>query len=100
MTLDSATPNCPEPLCQWLVEACRAGASDLHVVAGYPPVLRIHGALQPLGADALDAHAVWEMLVAAEPRHAAERFPIERNVDFALELPMEDARSVSAPTTS
>jgi twitching motility protein PilT len=89
MSLDPTTPAGPEPLRQWLVQACRAGASDLHVVPGYAPVLRIHGELQALGAEALKPHCVREMLVAAGPRHAVDRFELDRNVDFALELPLE-----------
>jgi len=39
---EQAVPNL---LHDWLTET---GLPDLHVVAGYPPVMRIHGALRPL----------------------------------------------------
>jgi RNA polymerase sigma-70 factor (ECF subfamily) len=42
---------CPEPLAGWLVAAAQSGASDLHVVAHHPPVLRLHGHLQALIGD-------------------------------------------------
>ncbi len=40
------------PLHDWLVSAVEAEASDLHVVAGYPPMLRIHGQLRNLNETA------------------------------------------------
>jgi len=62
------------------------GASDLHIVAGYPPVLRIHGALQPLEYDVVDGSIVPSLLLPICPPHALARFEMERNADFALEL--------------
>ena len=77
---------CPAPLRDWLAKAIEAGASDLHLVAGYPPVLRVHGELQPLELAALDPDGVRGLLVEACPSHAIDRFRAERNVDFALDL--------------
>jgi len=76
----------PSPLRNWLARGVELAASDLHVVAGYPPVLRVHGALRPLQPAALDRDAVRELLVELCPRHAMDRFQAERNCDFALEL--------------
>src|SRR5205807_5375226 len=39
---DEARPV-PDKLRDWLSHAVRSGASDLHLIAGYPPVLRLHG---------------------------------------------------------
>ncbi len=76
----------PDPLRDWLARAVEAEASDLHVVSGYPPVLRVHGELQELEPIALAPEAVREMLVQFCPPHAMDRFDADRNVDFALEL--------------
>ncbi len=76
----------PTLLHDWLAEAAESGASDLHVVAGYPPVLRIHGALRPLEYDAVDGGIVPSLLLPLCPPHALARFETERNTDFALEL--------------
>lgn len=38
-----------------LLELDRAGASDLHLSPGRPPLLRLHGRLTPLALEALDA---------------------------------------------
>jgi Tfp pilus assembly pilus retraction ATPase PilT len=46
MNLPTAEQNAvPEKLRGWLRRAVESGASDLHLVAGYPPVLRLHGDL-------------------------------------------------------
>jgi twitching motility protein PilT len=80
---------CPEQLRQWLTKAVAAEASDLHVVSGYPPVLRVHGELKELDGAALDGDVVAGMLVPNCPAHAIERFRAERNADFALELMLD-----------
>jgi twitching motility protein PilT len=77
---------CPEQLRGWLTGAVAAEASDLHVVPGYPPVLRVHGELQELDGAALGDDAVRALLVPICPPHALQRFQADRNVDFALEL--------------
>jgi twitching motility protein PilT len=65
-------------------------ASDLHVVAGYPPVLRVHGELRQLDCVAIARDAVPALLVPLCPPHAMDRFQAERNADFALELALPD----------
>lgn len=32
----------------YLFDAIKAGASDLHVTVGLPPMIRVHGKVQPL----------------------------------------------------
>ena len=76
----------PGPLYDWLAKAVEMEASDLHVVAGYPPVLRVHGALRPLECAAIERDAVAGLLTPLCPPHALARFQAERNADFALEL--------------
>jgi twitching motility protein PilT len=80
-----------DPLRAWLLHAVDEGASDLHIVAGYPPTLRVHGELQPLdatmfGASSLsdsEVDAVLDPLLSARAR---ERFAAEKNADFAFQL--------------
>ena len=90
MSMTQPNPPCPESLRDWLAKAAQAEASDLHVVAGYPPVLRVHGDLHELQPDALASDAVRGLLVELCPKHALERFQTDRNADFALELPLDD----------
>jgi twitching motility protein PilT len=63
------------------------GASDLHVSAGQPPMLRIRGEMVPLEAPDLsrdDAHAaIYDILNDEQKKVLQDR----RNVDFALDIP-------------
>jgi twitching motility protein PilT len=79
----------PGRLCDWLARAVEAQASDLHVVSGYPPVLRVYGELQELDCPAIDCDAAAGLLAPLCPPHAMDRFQAERNADFALELTLQ-----------
>jgi twitching motility protein PilT len=70
----------------WLATAVVRGASDLHLIAGYPPVLRLHGDLTELPAPPLngaDTRALLQPLLSAE---AQARLEIQKNLDFSLEV--------------
>jgi len=60
----------------WLSQTLSLGGSDLHLSAGMPPMVRVHGALQALSAPAVPAEQLEAMLLAALPdwRSAAEQF--------------------------
>ena len=61
--------------------------SDLHLACGSPPILRVHGRLQPLPAPALaiaDMEAVIGEVLTPEKR---ERFQRQRDLDFVHEIP-------------
>jgi twitching motility protein PilT len=88
MTQSNQTAS--SPLHEWLARAVEAGASDLHVVPGYPPVLRVHGELRAMESPAIDGDAVGQLLVPLCPAHAMERFLAEQNADFALELVLHE----------
>ncbi len=75
-----------EGILAWLTTAVDCGASDLHVVCGHQPTIRLHGQLQALDAPTLDAASVQQALFSICPEDAAKRFRSEHNVDFALEL--------------
>ncbi len=74
----------------WMAKAVEMEASDLHIVAGYPPVLRVHGDLRQLQSDPIDRDAVPGLLVPLCPAHAMASFQAQRNADFALELTLHD----------
>lgn len=76
------------PLHDWLSAAVEAGASDLHLVSNYPPVLRTHGRLREIASETIDGPTVRRLLLPICPEHALERFEAERNADFALETPL------------
>ena len=90
--LDRPSPECREPLRGWLLAVVQQGGSDLHVVAGYPPVVRLHGELLELESRPVEADQVRALLVALCPAHALEHFQSDCNVDFAMELELPDGR--------
>ncbi len=83
----------PDALRGWLTEAVDVGASDLHVVAGHPPILRVHGLLTPLRAAVsavpLSDTAVEAVLMPLLASVAADRFAADKNVDFAFKLDLQ-----------
>src|SRR6267142_803032 len=64
-----------------------AGASDLHVSSGMPPLIRVRGDMVRSPAPALtdaDARAMLHTLMSEEQR---KEFLTRRDIDFAFELP-------------
>ena len=86
MLSPSPKTPCAEPLQRWLLLAAEQSASDLHVIAGHPPVLRIHGSLQEIDPAPLSAETVQQLLTPLCPPHSTARFEAEKNTDFAFEL--------------
>ncbi len=74
------------PVATWLREAVARGASDLHLIGGYPPVMRLHGALEELDVAALSNEQARCWLLPLMPDVMRDRFGSQRNADFALEL--------------
>lgn len=61
------------------------GATDLLITAGAPPLIRVDGALQPLGGAAeLDADATEKVLVSMLPEDSLDEFRQHREVDFSF----------------
>src|SRR5262245_13099261 len=78
-----------DKLREWLGCAARSGASDLHVIAGHPPVLRLHGELEELPEAPIDPVQGDAMLAALCPPGALERLREQKDIDFSLEVPLE-----------
>ncbi|MGK3992191.1 type IV pilus twitching motility protein PilT [Sorangium sp. So ce1024] len=76
------TPGALEGL---LAMARDEGASDLHLVAGRPPLLRVAGELVPRG-EPLDPAIVESLLLPRVPARLAPALAAEGSCDFALEL--------------
>jgi hypothetical protein len=67
-----STPSVPDQLRAWLNQAVETGTSDLHLIAGYPPVLRLHGDLIELSEPPL-AEATCDLLYSLCPVDAVTR---------------------------
>jgi twitching motility protein PilT len=63
------------------------GASDLHLVSGQQPVLRIGGELERVKYQTLDNDTLKLMLYEITPEHKVKEFEETGDVDFAYEVP-------------
>ncbi|MBW1851136.1 MAG: type IV pilus twitching motility protein PilT [Deltaproteobacteria bacterium] len=63
------------------------GASDLHLVAGQQPVLRIQGDMERVKYQVLDNDTLKSMLYEIAPERHVKLFEETGDVDFAYEIP-------------
>jgi twitching motility protein PilT len=81
---DSELPTVPEKLRRWLEWTLEVEASDLHLVVGYPPVVRTHGDLTQLPEPPLTAEESEPLLLSVCPPEGLTRFRDSKNVDFSF----------------
>jgi twitching motility protein PilT len=91
MPPDSTVPSTPatDPPIDLLFRAMRAaGASDLHLSAGVPPLIRMDGEIMPLDADGerLTAEGVVQLLNPIVPGKNRKQFEETHDSDFAYEI--------------
>ena len=70
-----------------LKTAVERAASDLHISAGVPPMVRLDGDLHPLGGTPLDEVEVFEAIRALMDEAQRREFAAGLEVDLAVELP-------------
>ncbi len=63
------------------------GASDLHLVSGQQPALRIRGDMERVKYNVLDDDELKAMLYEIAPEHKVKHFEETGDVDFAYEIP-------------
>ena len=63
------------------------GASDLHLVAGSQPILRVHGDMERVKYKALENDELRAMLYEIAPENKIKVFEETGDVDFAYEIP-------------
>lgn len=83
---DSSSPDTQMKI--WLARAVNMEASDLHLIPGYRPVVRLHGNLVELDEAILDDRAILDLIATYCPAGLAERYRVERNADFSFEIPV------------
>jgi len=69
-----------------LDEAVRLGASDLHLVAGVTPLIRLNGEIASLPGEAIPADEVRRMLIDVLSEAQRARLEEEWELDFALQV--------------
>ncbi len=72
---------------QYLQEALKHKASDLHFVSGDPPRVRVHGGLQKLREDVIDTETVTECLQEIMDGTTQRAFDKDDAADFAYHIP-------------
>lgn len=63
------------------------GASDLHLVAGKQPALRIHGEMERIKYKTLDNDELKTMLYEIAPEEKVKHFEETGDIDFGYEIP-------------
>ena len=76
----------PDRIRAWLERAVSDGASDLHLIVGYPPVLRLHGDLTALDEPPVAAQEAHALLSSICPQEGFARLVSQKNVDFSFNL--------------
>ncbi|HEX7008589.1 MAG TPA: type IV pilus twitching motility protein PilT [Phycisphaeraceae bacterium] len=70
-----------------LKTALEQGASDIHLVAGHPPVVRVHTVMTPMDYPVLTAEGVMRMLRHMAGEEQLKTFEKVRDADFSYEVP-------------
>jgi twitching motility protein PilT len=70
-----------------MLETMRRGASDLHLTAGSPPMIRVRGQLTPLDAPKLTPQSVREVVYSILTDEQRKRLENDWQIDFAYSLP-------------
>ena len=73
-------------LIDFLVLTAEQGASDLHLTAGAPPMMRVAGVIQPLMEEALSAEDTRRLVVETLKEGQRAKLENEWQLDFALQV--------------
>lgn len=84
--LNPAAVTIPNKVRGWLWRAVESGASDLHLIVGYPPVLRLHGDLVEIPELPLLGTEAYALLLSLCPTEAVARLQAQKDVDFSFEM--------------
>jgi twitching motility protein PilT len=81
-----------DDLRNWLETAAVHGASDLHLVVGYPAIMRIHGKLRPINKSTLSEEALLDALRPMVSEITIDGMHRNKNHDFAVSSVLSDTR--------
>ncbi|MDP6443771.1 MAG: PilT/PilU family type 4a pilus ATPase [Pirellulaceae bacterium] len=83
--------SCAAGLRRLLELAVDRQASDLHLVAGRQPVVRVHGSLTEVETTVAPESSLREDLESVLSEHNRSRFRESKNIDFSLAIDMDGA---------
>ncbi len=69
-----------------LQTASKHDASDIHLVSGHPPIMRIHTVMTPMECPILAPKSVKEYLASMITKEQMDRFETEQDLDFSYEV--------------
>lgn len=75
------------PMNRLLEQLVDRGGSDLHLVAGRAPLIRLHGELEQMSASVLESAELFKMFDSIASPEGAEEFKRRGDYDFAYALP-------------
>jgi len=81
---------CDPALLDLLTRGLDAEASDLHLVAGHPPTLRVHGRLQPTGETLLTGEDTARIIASVMPAELDAAPGRRKDSDFSLAVDVGD----------
>lgn len=73
-------------LIEYLSMAMQAGASDLHLSPGAPPMMRLHGRMTPVTEEVFDALDVRELVLGGLKDTQRAKLEEDWELDFAMEV--------------
>lgn len=76
---------------RWLKLAIAKTASDLHLIPGYPAVIRLHGEMVELESGVVSVLTIERLVAEHCPVTVAERFRLEKDADFSFEMEVDDS---------
>ncbi len=71
---------------QILKTAYEADASDVHLVSGHPPVVRIHQVMTPMDYPVLSPQVVRQFFDQMSPKETQEIFERQKDADFSFQV--------------
>jgi twitching motility protein PilT len=74
-------------LSDYLFDAIQMEASDLHITAGLPPMVRIHGKVEPLDYPPLTPNVTRELIYDILSNDQRQRLENEWELDFSYSVP-------------
>jgi len=70
-----------------LKTAAEHNASDIHIVAGHPPLMRVHTIVSPMDYPVVTSESAQRILEQVAPTNALETFKKQFDSDFSYEIP-------------
>src|SRR3954467_11967263 len=84
MTVAQTGPPIADRLRNWLAALVESGGSDLHLVAGHPPVERLHGELLEYAEAPLAAEQMEGLIHSICTPEALDQIERRKDVDFSF----------------